>query len=102
MANAIVTNIPRRVDFVHLPMTKDADRTFCEPLADLDIGDARVFLGIEWKDGPHAMLRRPKTAREFSPSFGISHYCSYGRDSVEQMAELLEDLRAGADALGSG
>ena len=50
MANAIVANTPRRVDFVHLPMTKEADRQFCAPLTDLDIGEARVFLGLEWKE----------------------------------------------------
>jgi hypothetical protein len=32
----------------------------------------------------------------------MSHFCGYGRDSVEQMPELLEDLRAGADTLRSG
>ena len=102
MANAIVANTPRPVDFVHLPMTKEADRQFCAPLAGLDIGEARVFLGLEWKDGPDAMLRRAKAAREFLPSFGMSHFCGYGRDSVEQMPGLLEDLRAGADTLRFG
>jgi len=69
-------------------MTKEADRQFCAPLTDLRIGEARVFLGLEWKDGRDAMLRRAKAAREFLPSFGISHYCGYGRDTVEQMPEL--------------
>ena len=101
MTNAIVANTPRRVDFVHLPITKEADRTYCAPLADLDIGEARVFLGLENKDGRDAMLRRIKIAREFVPSFGISHYCGYGRDAVEQMPALLDDLHAGADALRS-
>ena len=82
-------------------MTKEADRQFCAPLTDLHVGEARVFLGLEWKDGRDAMLRRAKAAREFLPSFGISHYCGYGRDTVEQMPELLADLRAGADALSS-
>ena len=101
MANAIVANTPRQVDFVHLPMTKEADRRFCAPLADLDVGEARVFLGVEWKDGRDAMLRRAKAAREFLPSFGMSHFCGYGRDFVEQMPELLANLRAGADTLRS-
>jgi hypothetical protein len=102
MTNAIVANTPRHVDFVHLPMTKDADRQFCAPLVKLKVGDARVFLGAEWKDGRDGLLRRINVAREFLPSFGISHYCGYGRDAVEQMPQLLDDLRAGADALGSG
>ncbi len=101
MTNAIVANTPRKVDFVHLPITKDADRLFCAPLADLKVGNARVFLGLENKDGREAMLRRAEIARQFLPSFGISHYCGYGRDAIDQMPELLEDLRAGAAALSA-
>jgi len=54
-----------------------------------------VFLGAEWKDGREALLRRVKAAREFLPSFGISHYCGYGRDTVERMPQLLDVIRAG-------
>ena len=102
IANALVANTPRRVDFVHLPITKDAGRDYCEPLAKLDIGEARVFLGVEAKDGRDELLRRAEAAREFLPSFGISHYCGYGRDSVDEMPELIADLRAGAEQLEKG
>jgi hypothetical protein len=28
-------------------------------------------------------------------SFGIAHYCGYGRDTVERMPQLLDVIRAG-------
>lgn len=98
-ANAIVKHTPRRIDFLHLPVVPTAGREFFAPLTRLDIGDARVFLGVEAKDGREALLRRARAAREFLPSFGISHYCGYGRDTVNDMPALLGDLRAGADGL---
>ena len=47
------------------------------------------------------MIRRAEFAREYLPSFGISHYCGYGRDSEEAMPELLSVLRSGAEQLAS-
>lgn len=99
VANALVKNTPRRVDFLHLPVVPTAGREFFAPLTKLDIGAARVFLGLEAKDGPDALRRRAQAAREFLPSFGVSHYCGYGRDSVHEMPTLLGDLRSGADHL---
>jgi hypothetical protein len=98
-ANAIVRNTPRRIDFLHLPVVPTAGREFFAPLTKLEIRGARVFLGVEAKDGQDALLRRARAAREFLPSFGISHYCGYGRDAVDAMPALLGDLRAGADRL---
>jgi len=99
VANALVRNTPRCVDFLHLPVVPTAGREFFAPLTQLEIGAARVFLGVEAKDGRDALLRRAQAAREFLPSFGISHYCGYGRDTVQEMPNLLGDLRAGAEHL---
>ncbi len=101
IANALVANTPRRVDFMHLPAIADADRDFFAPLADLEIGDARPFLGIGQRDGAEAIARRGQAAREFLPDFGISHYCGYGRDDSERIRELLSDLRQGAELLAA-
>jgi len=101
-ANAIVKNTPRRIDFLHLPVVPTAGREFFAPLRQLDIRGARVFLGVEAKDGRAALLRRARAAREFLPSFGISHYCGYGRDAIGSMPSLLGDLRAGARDLREG
>lgn len=101
IANALVASTPRRVDFVHLPSTADAAGEFFAPLADLAIGDARVFLGVGGRDGSEAIARRGRAAREFLPDFGISHYCGYGRDDAGRITELLDELRAAADLLAA-
>jgi hypothetical protein len=102
ITNRLVGNSAHRVDYVHLPCTKDAGREYFAPLQRLDIGNTKVFLGIEVGDGYEAMSRRISAAREFLPDFGVSHYCGYGRDAEGRMPELLEDLNQGADSLSVG
>jgi hypothetical protein len=99
VANAMVANTPRQVDFLHLPAIANADRDFFAPLEDLDVGDARIFIGMECGDGRQALARRAEAAREFLPSFGISHFCGYGRESHGQIPELLGDLKAVAEQM---
>ena len=99
LSNRLCANTPRRVDFFHLPAMRSADADFFRPLADLDIGDARVFLGIELADGVDEMMRRAAAARQFLPEFGVAHYCGYGRETPERVRELLADIATGADRL---
>lgn len=68
-------------------------------LPDGEIGDARVFLGLELADGVDEMIRRAETARKFLPDFGVAHYCGYGRETPDRVRELLTDIAAGADRL---
>ncbi|MGE3993708.1 hypothetical protein [Pseudorhodoplanes sp.] len=97
LANTMVANTPRRIDFVHLPVMPGADEAFFKPLQDLRIGNARVFLGLELADGVEAMTKRIQAARKYLPHFGVAHYCGYGRQDPVQVRELLKDLRAGAE-----
>ena len=101
MANVMVPNTPRRVDYVHLPVMPGADDAYFRPLAGLDIGDTRVFLGVELGDGVEAMCRRANIARDYVEDFGYAHYCGYGRDDPGEISTLLDDLSAGAEQLGS-
>jgi len=101
LANAVVARSPRRVDFVHLPGTAEADREFFAPLADLEVPGARVFLGIGHHDGSDKIASRADVAREFLSDFGLSHYCGYGRDDRDHMRELLRDLRGAAELMGA-
>ena len=99
LANAIVANTPRRVDFVHLPVMPDADDHYFQALADLHIGDTTVFLGLELGDGVDAMCARAEIARRYLSDFGYAHYCGYGRDQPEDIPRLLDDLADGAARL---
>ena len=99
LANGLVENTPRRVDFFHLPVMRDSDDDFFRPLEALDVGDAKVFLGLELADGVEEMVRRASSARKFLPDFGVAHYCGYGREEPARVRQLLADIVAGADEL---
>lgn len=101
IANAPIANAPRRVDFIHLPAVREAGREFFAPLSDLQVGEARIVIGIEWGDGLDELLRRVAAAREFLLSFGISHFCRHGRDAEQQLPDLLKTPRARADRLSA-
>ncbi|PXX00358.1 hypothetical protein [Mycolicibacterium moriokaense] len=99
LANGLVANTHHRVDYVHLPTMPNPTDEFFAPLADLDIGDTKVFLGIELADGIDALMRRIEQARRHLPDFGLAHYCGYGRERRSRVIELLEDLRVASDYL---
>ena len=101
VANTLVERTPHRVDFLHLPVMADSGGPFFAPLADLEVGDARVFLGLGHADGVEGILARGRAAREFLPAFGISNYCGYGRQEADHIHDLLSDLAEGADRLAA-
>jgi hypothetical protein len=99
VANALVAGTPRRVDFFHLPVMEDADDAFFEPLRDLTIGSAKVYLGIETGDDEEGLRRRIRSAEKSITGFGVAHFCGYGRETGDTFAERLRVLREGALAL---
>lgn len=101
LANALVAHTPHRVDFVHLPAMRETSETFFEPLERLDIGDTKVFLGIELSDGVDALVKRAADARTHLRDFGVAHYCGYGREEPQRVRELLDELRTGAERLAA-
>jgi hypothetical protein len=96
IANALVANAGRRVDYVHLPAMRDRDAEYFRPLSDLDIGDTTVYLGVECNDGIDLMQRRIDSARRYLDTFGVAHYCGYLWNR-EILPKLLSDLATGAD-----
>jgi len=59
----------------------------CRPLlpslADLEVGDARVYLGIVLPvDGVAGLRRRHATASKYLADFGIANYCGFGRQQA--------------------
>ena len=107
MANFAVAHSGRTVDWLHLAgprYLRSEDRSFFRPLADLEPGDARVFLGIVLPiDGVPGLRRRHATAARYLSDFGVAMYCGFGRqpgaDGTETMREHAHVVRAvrGAD-----
>ncbi len=75
--NDTVAASPRKVDFVHLPMLDRADREYAQPLADLNVKDAEVYLGMIHNMG--SFEERLANARHYLPEFSIAAPCGFGR-----------------------
>jgi hypothetical protein len=102
MANFAVANSGRTVDWLHLAgprYLRSEDKSFFRPLADLEPGDARVFLGVVLPiDGEAGLRRRVATASRYLGDFGVAMYCGFGRqpgqDGTETMREHAEVVTA--------
>jgi hypothetical protein len=81
MANYAVAQSGRQTDWVHMAgprYLRSEDERFFRPLADLEAGDARVYLGIVLPlDGEAGLRRRQATATKFLPDFGVALYCGF-------------------------
>ena len=91
LMNAIFKETPRRIDWIHIPTLNRDDADFYAPLADVDFGKTRVYLGMI-----HSMDSLPKrldVVRKFVPDFGLAAYCGFGRIPPEQLPAILADHR---------
>jgi hypothetical protein len=97
MANFVVEHSGRTVDWLHLAgprYLRSEDDAFFRPLADLDVGDARVFLGIALPiDGISGLRRRHATASKYCSDFGIAMYCGFGRQPGQDGDETMREHR---------
>jgi hypothetical protein len=103
MANHAVANSGHRVDWLHLAgprYLRSEDERFYHPLADLQPGDARVFLGIVLPlDGVSGLRRRHRTASRFLGDFGVAMYCGFGRQRGKDGMETMREHRRVVAAL---
>jgi hypothetical protein len=97
MANHAVANSGRRVDWLHLAgprYLRSEEDGFFAPLAGLDPGDARVYLGIVLPvDGAPGLRRRKATASRHLADFGVAMYCGFGRQRGRDFMETMRDHR---------
>lgn len=88
-ANANVAAARRPVDWIHIPaLDTDAD-AFYAPLAELELGEARVYRGLV-----HSMAdiaERLAVTRRYLPDFGRAAYCGLGRLEPSAVAGSLRD-----------
>ena len=101
LSNEAVARSGRRVDYVHMPVMREADDAFFAPLRDLDVGGARVFLGLIHHDDSAERLRaRLAGARAHLGDFGIAGPCGYGRVDSAELPAVLHAHRQALDELG--
>jgi hypothetical protein len=101
-ANEILTNVPRRVDWVHLPVPIERDdEAYFAPLADLKLPEeTQLYLGLMHReDLEEGARRRVAAAKPFAPRFGVATECGFGRSPRESTEPLLQAHAAVADEL---
>jgi hypothetical protein len=103
MANHAVAESGRRVDWLHMAgpryLRSEEDRFFA-PLADLEVGDTRVFLGIVLPlDGIAGLRRRAATASRYLDDFGVAMYCGFGRQPGQDGEQTMREHRDTVHAL---
>ena len=96
MLNRGVVACGRRVDFVHMPVQlADKRDEHYAPLDRLDVGDARVYLGLlDVSDGLAGALERVEIARRHLGDFGVGTPCGWGRRPASESIEELLALNA--------
>ena len=102
IANAVFTEVERRVDWLHLPVPigrSDAD--YFRPLSGLRLDpETELYLGlVHMTDGAAGARKRIEAAREFAPKFGVATECGFGRRPAETVPDLMRIHAEVADAL---
>ena len=97
MANYAVAHSGRTVDWVHMAgprYLRSEDESFFRPLADLSVGETRIFLGIVLPlDGVPGVKRRHATASKYLTDFGVAMYCGFGRQPGADGRETMREHR---------
>jgi hypothetical protein len=102
MLNRGVKACGRRVDYVHMPVQLSELRDdFYAPLERLEVGAARVYIGlVDVSDGVAGALRRVELAERHLRSFGVATPCGWGRrplsQTVSELLNLNRDVAAAA------
>jgi hypothetical protein len=92
IANAISTDSPRPIQWIHMPVPKERDDSaYFAPLKGLKLRpETRLFLGLVHPgDGIEGTRRRMAMAERFVKDFGIATECGFGRRPPETIPGLL-------------
>jgi hypothetical protein len=93
LANDLARALPRRVDFLHMPVPRGRDDdAYFAPLSRLALSPrTELYLGlVHFTDGVEGTRRRMATASRVRPDFGIATECGFGRRAPETVGRLLE------------
>jgi hypothetical protein len=100
-ANGICALVPRRVDFIHLPVPRGRDDdAYFAPLADLALTPGtELILGlVHFTDGAAGTRRSAAAAEKVVSGFGIGTECGFGRREASTIPDLLRIHAEVADA----
>jgi ubiquinone/menaquinone biosynthesis C-methylase UbiE len=91
VANALAARLDRPLNWVHLPIAREADAAFVAPLRGLRLQpETELYLGVlHGGDAPADTRRRIELAHEAAGDFGVSTPCGWGRLPPRQVPDLV-------------
>ena len=101
MSNGLVQGLPRRLDFLHLPVPRDrADDAYVAPLHALKLPpETTLYLGLIHHDDAAGDRARIAAAAKVVGNFGLSSECGWGRTDPARVPGLIAAHRRAAEAL---
>ena len=93
LANDLTRALPRRIDFIHMPVPRGRDdHPYFAPLSRLALRpETELFLGlVHFTDGAEGTRRRIAAAARVRRDFGIATECGFGRRQPETVRQLLQ------------
>ena len=97
LANDIFERVGGRhpISWIHMPVPKyRTDKDYFQPLKDLDIGDAELYLGLIHAHDESGIAKRLKATQSICPlPFGVATECGLGRTRVEDVDSIFEIAR---------
>jgi hypothetical protein len=102
MMNGIADFVQRPVEFIHIPVPKQADSAFFAPLRNLRRpAETRLYLGLlQFNDDP-GNRARIAAARRVVSDFGIAAECGFGRTDPRRVPAILAGHRMAAQLLAN-
>jgi hypothetical protein len=97
MAKELLTQVKRRVDYIHMPVPKDRDdAAYFAPLKDLESvrGDTDIYLGLVHTNDLQGTKRRIEAASMVLDGFGVATECGWGRTSADEIDSIVEISKA--------
>lgn len=100
LANAVRGGQARPLERLHMPVPiRRTDEAYFAPMADLELGATRLFLGlVHHEDGVDGGRRRIAAAKRFAPAFGVATECGSGRTPTDPVELLRLHVALGAVA----
>ena len=97
LANGIAAKVPRRIDFIHMPVPiSRTDDAFFAPLASLQLGPGtELYLGmVHAADGEAGLAKRLQAACKCVTGFGIATECGMARARKPSLVREILQLHA--------
>ena len=101
LANRAVAMAHRQLDFIHMPVDVTSEDAFYAPLADLEVGSTKIYLGLvhHHEETSDAFEARVATAKKYLSDFGVAAVCGYGRANPEEAGDIFKMHLECADLL---